>query len=109
VIAQDLRHRITLQSQGQVRGEDGEAEQGWADFAVNVPASVVPLSGREFMAAGELQGEVQARIAIRWMPGVLDTMRALFDGKVYAIRAVLPDPTGRRHITLMVSGGVADG
>ncbi|MEO6659444.1 MAG: phage head closure protein [Burkholderiaceae bacterium] len=109
MIAQDFRHRITLQSPGEVRGPDGESESGWSDFAADVPASVVPLSGREFMSAGETQGETQARMAIRWMPGVLDTMRVLFDGKVYAINAVLPDPTARRHITLMTSGGVSNG
>lgn len=82
---------------------------GWVDFAAGVPASVIPLSGREFVSAGELQGEVQARVTIRWMDGVLDTMRILFDDDVYAIKAVLPDPTARRHITLMVSEGVGDG
>ena len=107
--AGDLRHRITLQKRGETRGPDGEVITGWVDFAANVPASVIPLSGREFISAGETQGEVQARVTIRWMGGVLDTMRMLFDGKAYAIKAVLPDPSARRHITLMVSGGVSDG
>ena len=107
--AGDLRNRITLQQREETRGPDGEVITGWVDFAANVPASVIPLSGREIVAAGELQGEVQARVKIRWQDGVLDTMRMLFDGKVYAIMAVLPDPTARRHLTLMVSGGVADG
>lgn len=107
--AGDLRHRITLQQRGETRGPDGEVITGWVDFAANVPASVIPLSGREFISAGELQGEVQGRVTIRWMDGVLDTMRMLFDGKVYAIKAVLPDPTARRHLTIMVSGGVSDG
>lgn len=107
--AGDLRHRITLQQRGETRGPDGEVITGWVDFAASLPASVIPLSGREFVAAGELQSEVQARVTIRWMDGVLDTMRMLFDGKVYAIKAVLPDPTARRHITLMVSGGVSNG
>lgn len=107
--AGDLRHRITLQKRGETRGPDGEVIVGWVDFAAGVPASVIPLSGREFVSAGELQGEVQARVTIRWMDGVLDTMRILFDGELYAIKAVLPDPTARRHITLMVSEGVGDG
>lgn len=107
--AGSLRHRITLQAQGQTRGPDGEWEPAWTDFAANVPASIVPLSGREFLSAGEMQGEVTARITIRWRPGVVDTMRVLHDGTVYAIRAVLPDPTLRRHITLMVGGGVSSG
>ena len=104
-----LRHRITLQSLGEVRGPDGESESAWTVFATNVPASIVPLSGREFLSAGAEHGQVTARITIRWRPGVLDTMRVLHDGDVYAIKAVLPDPTLRRHITLMVEKGVSNG
>lgn len=107
--AGSLRQRITLQQQAETRGPDGEYLPAWTAFAVNVPASIVPLSGREFISAGEMQGEVSARITIRWMPGVVDTMRVLHDGTVYTIRAVLPDPTLRRHITLMVGVGVSNG
>jgi len=46
---------------------------------------------------------------IPYLPGVLGTMRVLFDGQVYAIRAVLPDPSARSHINLMVDSGVSDG
>lgn len=104
-----LRQRITLQSKVIVRDQYGGESTTWQDFATDVPAEVVPLSGREFLSAGELQGEVQARVMIRYMPGVLDTMRMQFDGKVYAIKGLFPDPTARRHITLMVSEGVSLG
>ena len=110
-----LRHRITLEHNVTTRDEWGGEVVGWVDAfpAITaqggIPAEVVPLSGREFIAAGELHGEVQARITIRYLPGVLDTMRIQFDGAVYAIRAVLPDATGRRHLTLMVDKGVASG
>lgn len=46
---------------------------------------------------------------IPYLPGLLNTMRVMFDGQVYAIRAVLPDPTARSHINLMVDAGVSDG
>lgn len=104
-----LRHRITIEHYTETRDEWGGVVQGWAAFAANVPAEVVPLSGREFLSAGETHGEVSARMTIRYMPGVTGTMRILFDGETYAISAVLPDPTARRHITLMVSRGVSDG
>lgn len=107
--AGSLRHRITLEHNVTTRDQWGGEVVGWQTFAADVPAEVVPLSGREFIAAGELQGQVQARITIRYLPGVLDTMRIQFDGAMYAIRAVLPDPTGRRHLTLMVDKGVASG
>ena len=37
---------------------------------------------------------------------VLDTMRVLFDGQVYEIAGVLPDPTARRYLTLALTTGV---
>ena len=113
--ASKYRQRIRLQVKGDSTiGPIGPIPGVWADWepspgVVDIPAEVVPLSGRDFIAAGEKQSEVTARIEVRWLPGVKDTMRVLFDGEVYAIAAVLPDPTARRHLTLMVSKGVTDG
>lgn len=105
-----LRHRVTLQAEQPQRDPaTGSTFKGWANFATGVPAEVVPLSGREFIAAGARQAEVAARATIRYQPGVLPTMRLLFDGATYEIVAVLPDPTGRRHLTLMLATGVNDG
>ncbi len=103
------RHRITLQGCQTVRDPLGGDAKQWVDWRPDVPAEVVPLSGREFIAAQAEHGQVDARMEIPYLPGVLPTMRVLFDGTVYAIRAVLPDATARRHITLMVDSGVSDG
>jgi SPP1 family predicted phage head-tail adaptor len=109
-LTQRLRHRIDIDAPGGVQDPDsGEVTTGWAPFAVDVPAEVVPLSGREFIQSEAGQHEVTARMTIRYMPGVEPTMRVRFDGDTYSISAVLPDPTGRRHITLMVSRGLGDG
>lgn len=105
-----LRQRITLQAMTPTQDPvTGEITTAWADFAADVPAEVVPLSGREFIAAAATQAEVSARVTIRYLAGVLPSMRMLFDGQTYAIAAVLPDPTARKHLTLMVSRGVSDG
>ncbi len=103
------RHRLTLQAYQTVRDPLGGDAKMWTDWRPDVPAEVVPLSGREFIAAQAEHGRVDARMEIPYLPGVLPTMRVLFDGAVYAIRAVLPDATARRHITLMVDSGVSDG
>lgn len=103
------RHRIALQAFTVVRDTLGGDQEEWLDWHKDVPAEVVPLSGREFTAASAEHGEVTARIEIPYLPGVVNTMRVLFDGEVYAVRAVLPDSTARQHITLMVDAGRSDG
>lgn len=103
------RHRIELQDQGLVRDPLGGDIKAWQPWKADVPAEVVPLSGREFTAATAEHGTVTARIEIPYLPGVEGAMRVLFDGKIYAVRAVLPDPTARGHITLMVDAGLSDG
>lgn len=110
MLAQRLRHRITLQQKTVTQDPLGTAiTQAWSDWLAAEPAEVVPLSGREFIQAGGKHAAVTARITIRWRPGVDATMRVLFDGGIYNIEAVLPDPSGRRWLTLMVSEGASDG
>jgi SPP1 family predicted phage head-tail adaptor len=109
-LAQKYRHRIDLDAPGGAQDpETGEVTVGWTPFAASVPAEVVPLSGREFIQSDAGQHEVTARVEIRYMPGVVPEMRMRFDGDVYQIAAVLPDPTARKHLTLMVSRGTNDG
>ena len=92
-----------------VRDPLGGEVESWVTWHDNVPAEVVPLSGREFTAASAEHGQVTARIEIPYLSGVEGTMQVQFDGVEYAIRAVLPDPTAGLHINLMVDSGLSDG
>lgn len=100
-----LRHRITIQLlQSTQNDSNGNFDDSWMAFAVDWPADVHPLSGREFLAAGAEQSEVVARITIRYLDGVKKAMRVLHGAQVFNIHAVLPDPkSGREYLTLMVS------
>lgn len=109
MLAPRLRHRITIQQPQNTRDAHGGIVPGWAVFADQVPAEVVPLSGREFVAAQAVQAGVTTRITLRDLPGLTAAMRVLHDGATYNIKAVLPDPTLRRHISLMCEQGVNDG
>ena len=99
-LAHRLRHRITIEQK--TAGEDawGQPVETWETVAI-VPAEVWPMSGREYIAAQAEQAGVTTKITIRYQAGIEPDMRALHDGNTYNIRAVLPDPTARRHITLM--------
>ena len=110
-IAYRLRQRITIEQPGLTQDPvTGEMISGWTLFADKVPASVEPLSARDFIAAQANQSEISARIVIRYRPGVLSTMRIIHRGKVYGIQGVLADKeSGLEYLTLPVTEGVGDG
>jgi len=107
-----LRHRITFQSPGTTQDPvTGEMVQGWANVWEKVPASIEPLSVKDFIAAQATQSQLSARIVIRYRSGVLPTMRILHRGLIYNIEGPpLADPdSGLEYLTLAVSAGVNDG
>lgn len=111
MLAQRLRHRITVQSQ--VHSQDsttGENSVEWEDWIPEEPAEVVPSSGREFREAGTKRGQTSGRITIRKPEALIDTsMRIIWQGREYQIEAVLPDPSDRRWLTILYTQGVNDG
>ena len=99
-LAHRLRHRVTIEQKTAGADAWGQPVETWETVAI-VPAEVWPLSGREYIAAQAEQAGVTTRITIRYQSGIEPAMRITHDGKTYNIRAVLPDPTARRHLTLM--------
>jgi SPP1 family predicted phage head-tail adaptor len=121
-----LRHRVTIErldvtlaggtensssSSSDAEAGDGARTETWSDaFGRYLSAEVVPLSGREFIAAAATQSKITTRITIRRRPGVDATMRVNHRGTLYNIEAVLPDPdSGINYLTLLCSSGVNDG
>lgn len=109
--AGSLRHRADLQQQGTtVDPATGDRVTAWVNVAAAVPVEIVPLSGREFLAAAASQSQVTSRITMRYRPGVTAAHRLRQGDVVYNIEAVLPDnKSGREWLTLMCSQGVNDG
>ena len=99
-IAHRLRHRITIERKTAGADAWGQPVETWETVAI-APAEVWPLSGREYIAAQAEQAGVTTKITIRYQAGIEPAMRITHDGRTYNIRAVLPDPTARRHLTLM--------
>lgn len=90
----------------------GEVTTTWVTVAEHIPAEIVALSAREFIAAGATQAEVTARIKIRYRAGVIASMRMVDErmGTPYGLVGVLPDPnSGREYLTLPAKAGVSDG
>lgn len=86
--AGSLDQRITIESPGETQDENGEMVPGWT-LVATVWASVVDISGREFVAAGAIQNKAQTKVVIRFRDGILPAMRVLHRGIAYNIEAVL--------------------
>lgn len=102
--AGSLRQRIAIEQPVVTQnGLTGEMLTVWAEIARNVPASVQPVSGSEFIAAAKVESTITARIKIRFRPNLNAAMRIRHGETIYAIKAILADPnTGREWLTLLV-------
>ena len=93
-----LNRRCTLQQPGTTTDELGQPIPGWTDVAT-VWASIVDVSGREYVAAGGLQNAAQTKITIRYRSGIVPSMRVVHGATIYGIEAVLEQ--GRDALLLM--------
>jgi SPP1 family predicted phage head-tail adaptor len=99
-----LRHRVVLQAEAPSQdATTGAITNGWTTFAT-VWASVEPLSAREFIAAGGVGSGVVARVVIRYLAGVVPSMRIVHGSRTFNIEGVLADKkSGTEYLTLPVS------
>ena len=110
MLAYRLRHRVSIQELVEVQDTTtGAVTRGWEDVYTNVPAEVLTGPGKEFVQSGATQGEITARINMRWFPGLTQKMRIVWDMSVYNIVSIETDMTGRQEYRLKCSSGVTDG
>lgn len=106
-----LRHRVDIQNlQVMQDAETGETMRTWKTVWPAVPASVEPLSAREFIAAQATQSQIVARVVIRWRDGLDASMRILHGEKIYNPAGFLADKnSGRDYLTIPCTEGTNDG
>lgn len=109
ILASQLRHRVSLESMTLTRDAWGGVIETWETVASQLPAAIVPLHGRELLAAQALQAGVTAKIIIRYRADVVPTMRIIHGTKIYAIKSVIQDPTLSRTLTLFCEEGISNG
>jgi SPP1 family predicted phage head-tail adaptor len=84
----ELRQRVILQKKEITEDELKQQYETWMDTAT-VWASVEPLSGREYFAAGQVNSEISVKVTIRYRKDVTPDMRVVFGGKVYETLSVI--------------------
>lgn len=90
----ELNKRITIQKSTTETNENGFDAETWVKWKT-VWAKVENLSIREYWAAKAIQAENTIKFTIRYLPGVLPTMRILFQDKQYNIEP--PQDVGFKH------------
>lgn len=102
--AGDLRHRVNFLSPSRVQDPvTGAVTTAWTTVLTGIPAQVVPLSVREFIAASATQSQISARVVIRHRSGLKADMRIQHGTTLYDPAGFLADPkTGKEYLTIPV-------
>ena len=86
-----LGHRVELQASTPVQDGTGQPIDAWATVTGGtVWASIEPISGREFIAAGSFQSEVSHIVTLRWDSTITLTskFRIKFGSRYFSIVSV---------------------
>lgn len=100
-----MRERVTIQESTITRGAAGSEVKTWVEFAT-VWAAVQPISGREFTRLRAAQAEETTRFRVRYLAGVLPTMRIVWKTQVYKITEVINLDARNRELEIYGSAEV---
>ena len=103
-----LNKRIDIQARSATVDAFGQESETWATVAT-VWASVEPLSGRELLAAQQVQGETTHRIRMRYQSGVTTSSRLLFNLRPFDVRSVINKNEAGAFLELLCTEGPTNG
>lgn len=99
--AGQFKWSVSLQALTDGQDSIGQPTQVWSTYA-SVRADIRTLGGLESIKADAQAATTKASIRIRWRTDVTTAHRVLRGSTVYAIKTVLPDEAGRKHVDLQV-------
>jgi SPP1 family predicted phage head-tail adaptor len=100
-----LRHWVTIRTYTKSRDSYGAEIETWADFATTW-ASVEPLIGREYMAAKQVSAEVSHKIRMRYIAGLLPTMKIAWGAREFEIVSIINVQERNNEIVIMATEDV---
>lgn len=106
--AGSLRQQITIERRVDNVSTVGQPIPTWSTYAI-VPAAAEPERGQEFFAANQLEGTEPTRFRIRYLSGISNRNRVVFDGKVWDIRAIVNVYERDREMHLYCDAGLTEG
>lgn len=98
--AGSLRHNITVQVATNTQDSMGSVTRTWATFKA-VRASIQPIRGNESIAASQIVAEATHMIQIRYLAGLLPSMRILYGARIFQIKSAADVYMGHRMMELL--------
>lgn len=98
----NLKHKISIQSYGETKNAFGEVTQDFSTFKTAY-ASIVPISGREFLASQAINTELTHKIELRYLKGILPNMRIVFEDRIFNIQSVINIREANKTLQIMAT------
>lgn len=93
-LSNQLDRRITIETAIESKENTGEITYTWIVFAT-VWARYMPIRGREYFAAQQINASIDATFRIRYIPNLTTVHRIKWDGKLWDIQSIIE--IGRRE------------
>jgi SPP1 family predicted phage head-tail adaptor len=103
-----LNKLIVVQSREETTDEYGGPVYEWGDVST-VWARILPLSGRDLIAAQAAQNETVTRFFIRYRSDITTDMRIVYKEKNYDITGIINIEEENRELQIMAKTGVSEG
>ena len=98
--AGELDQRVTLERFGECKDASGAWTEDWATVGT-FWAAVLPLTGKEVIAADAVTALTDVRVIMRYQPGVTAADRLKHDGKTLEIATVINRRSAGRELELL--------
>ena len=98
--AGELDQRVTLERFGEYKDASGAWTEGWETVGT-FWAAVLPLTGKEIIAADAVTAITDVRVILRYQPGITAADRLTHRGKTLEIKAVIERASQRRVLELL--------
>ena len=104
----ELRHKLKILEPVESI-VDGEVIQNWdepASLFAEVWGAVLPLIGREYWSARQVNAEISGKVRIRYLSGVTAKMKIKFGTRMLDIKAVINVEEKNCEMVLLTSEAV---
>ncbi len=103
-----LSHRVTVLQKASTRSSTGAEVTTWSAVEQNIPAEVIPIAGKEYVALRQAQSDITVRFRMRYLAGVNSAMRVRWQGEDYDIREAIDVGARRTQLELLCVGPAGD-